>query len=418
MEEPLDPANQSLSDALRVSFKILKFIMLVVLVFFLASGVFLVEQSEEEVVLLQFGVAHGPYKEGVHWGWPYPVGEVIRVPMGTRTLNVDDFWMKVSSQDKGKPPSQLTAREQGLDPAVDGSVITGDRSIMHIGLEVNYAIRDSLKFVRNVRRLEEETNKTHGEHVIRTAVANATVANVARATEAELMRSPGALVENIRQTAQKTLDRLETGIQLNVKGGIVADQRYWPLQVKDAVLNVQKAENTQNELIQQARKGMQEKLQQAAGPAWEKLRDEIRALERAAGGHVAEARSVEEILAALDTSRIDEILMSPETAGQAKRILEEAKQERERILLATQARHETFVRLLNSYRANPTLFKEHHLQDALIRLHDSVGVKRWMLPFGEKNLVLWFNPDPKEMREAEEERIRQLTRSARGYTGN
>ena len=72
-EEPFDPANQSLSDALRASFRILQFIMIIVLIFFLASGMFQVDQKKEEVVLLRFGEIQGVYKEGIHWGWPYPV---------------------------------------------------------------------------------------------------------------------------------------------------------------------------------------------------------------------------------------------------------------------------------------------------------------------------------------------------------
>ena len=57
-EPSLDPAQQSLSDALRLSFAVLKVVMIVLAVFFLASGFFTVNQKQAALVL-RFGVPLG-----------------------------------------------------------------------------------------------------------------------------------------------------------------------------------------------------------------------------------------------------------------------------------------------------------------------------------------------------------------------
>src|SRR5436190_20274143 len=67
VEEPLDPANQSLADALRASFRVLKAVMLLLIVIFLFSGMFMVDQNEV-VVLSRLGKPTGPPNEpGLHF---------------------------------------------------------------------------------------------------------------------------------------------------------------------------------------------------------------------------------------------------------------------------------------------------------------------------------------------------------------
>ena len=78
-EEPLDPANQSLSDALRMSFKVLKLVMFILVIAFLFSGVMIVDQREVAVIS-RFGRLTGePREPGFRLAWPYPIDEQIRV---------------------------------------------------------------------------------------------------------------------------------------------------------------------------------------------------------------------------------------------------------------------------------------------------------------------------------------------------
>ena len=72
-EEPLDAANQSLSDALRASFRILKGIMMVLVLRYLFSNVRRIE-SHEQALLLRLGrLSPTVYGAGVVWAFPFPI---------------------------------------------------------------------------------------------------------------------------------------------------------------------------------------------------------------------------------------------------------------------------------------------------------------------------------------------------------
>ena len=392
LEEPLDPASQSLADALRASFWVLKRVMIGVVILFLASGLFIVDEQKEAVVRLRFGKEAGVYTKGLHWAWPYPVDEVIRIPTAPKTMMVDGFWLNIRDADKGKELSELPPRGNGLDPATDGALLTGDRAIMHLLLKVQYRIIDPERFVRNVL----VTGDKDETDLLRPVLQNAAVASAARTMADVLWKDPGAVVGKIRSRAQAALDEMETGIDLE---NVAADKSYFPLQVRDAVVNVSRAESRQREMIQKAQTEEQEKLNEAAGPAWERLRDEIEQIDQLSDG-----TQRDEVIA-----RIERILVE-DAAGRAGKLIKDAEKERVRIVESAQARANVFDVLLDEYRRHPGLFRARELRDALRELYDQPGVRKWILPPGLKQVVLWLNPDPKEYKEAEEARMRAKTR--------
>ena len=333
----------------------------------------------------------GVYRDGLNWGWPYPVGQVVRIPVATQTLMIDDFWLRIPDAMKGKPLSDLLAPSTGLNPARDGALLTGDRAIMHAEFKVRYRIDSPEQFFRKVRVEKGEDWETQGQQFLKSVVESSAVASAARMTADQIAKGRAAVASAVRLRAQETLDRLDSGIRLEE---VISPITYYPLQVKNAVNNVQAAANVQNEKIQLARKEQQETLNGAAGPAWEKLRAEIARLDQVPDGQP------------VDTSRIEAILVA-DAAGRAGEIINQARQERERIVLSTLARQNEFQVLLASYRANPNLFRQTLLKTMLKDLYAQQGVKKWLLPDGAKQLVLWLNPDPKESREAEAERIRK-----------
>ena len=83
-DEQLDAAGRSLSDALRISFTILKVIMIILVVAFLASG-FRTVGPDEKALVLRFGKIQGIGDEailgpGAHWVFPYPIDELVQDP--------------------------------------------------------------------------------------------------------------------------------------------------------------------------------------------------------------------------------------------------------------------------------------------------------------------------------------------------
>lgn len=396
--EALDAAGQSLADALRLSFRILKGVMIFAIILFVFSGVFIVDRDKNMAVQLRFGRVVDMYREGIHWAWPYPIDEVLEVPIATETVMLDSFWMIISEADKGKDLSDLFARAGGLEPGVDGALLTGDRAIMHLLAQAQYRITDADLYVRNiVMRPDRGPEKD----LIKVVLKNACVSTAARTTSDMIWKDTSSIGAEVASRAQSLLDRMQVGISLDK---VDIAQSYYPLQVKDAVDNVTTAMNALNQVVQKAYADRQKTLNEAAGEAWKDLWDEIEKLDQ-----VGDAQEHERIIASIGE------LLTSKAAGRAGRRIQEARQQREQIVLATLARQNEFEALYDQYKQNPALFRQRLLVEGLKDVFAQAGVTKWMLPGGEnKQLDLWLNPDPVEFKQAEEARVRKETGAGAG----
>src|SRR5579864_9258728 len=82
-ETPVDAGSQALSEALRSSFAIVRLVMVLLVLVFLASGFFKVEPNEQAIIL-RFGKPRGEGTKallgpGLHWSYPYPIDEIQKV---------------------------------------------------------------------------------------------------------------------------------------------------------------------------------------------------------------------------------------------------------------------------------------------------------------------------------------------------
>ena len=157
--DQFDAANRSLADALNLSFRVLRWVFVLLLAIFLLSGIFTVKQNEV-AVRTSFGrIVGGANGEvltadgGPYFRWPRPIGEVIKVPTTEQTLYLTDdfvFRYRNPAADRDRRLSDLDLVAQ-LDPAADGFLVTGDRNIVHARYEVRYAVQpaDAADFVRN-----------------------------------------------------------------------------------------------------------------------------------------------------------------------------------------------------------------------------------------------------------------------------
>ncbi|UCD29329.1 MAG: hypothetical protein JSV03_02280 [Planctomycetota bacterium] len=387
IEEPLDPANQSLADALRASFGVLKIIMIFIIIIYLFSGFVIVDQKEVRV-LTRFGRQVGPPLEpGLHFAFPYPIDETERVETAPKTMLIDDFWLSLRDTEKISELSDLPPRGGGLNPAVDGALITGDKALMHFLCHVQYRINDANDYVRNV-----QNDRT----LIKWVIQNAAVAEAARMYADDIWKEAGTLAEKIQQRAQKILDALESGILIE---NVAADQSYYPLQTKKEFEDVGDAENKKRERIQEAEAERARILNGVAGPAWEKLNDAIQRLDQIEEGPAKEA-VIEEI---------EEILVS-KAAGVAGGLIKLAERDRSEIIASAQAEANAFSIVLERYRKNPELWREQLRQKMLDELYDEIGVSKWLLPPGEdKQIMILLNTDPKAAREVERaKRLKEL----------
>lgn len=151
MTEPLpntavDTGGQALAEALRLSFRLLRGAMALILLGYLASGIFVVQQHERAVVLL-FGKVAGLGADrikdpGLHWTWPRPFSEIVKLPTErVQTLETRSFWYGRESdfQDNAGPGPTLR-------PDTDGYLVTGDANLLHARWAVRHSIAKPLAY--------------------------------------------------------------------------------------------------------------------------------------------------------------------------------------------------------------------------------------------------------------------------------
>lgn len=194
--DQLDAANASLARALAVSFTVLRWVMVLLIAIFLASGFFTVA-PDEVAVRTRFGqIIPGPEGEvlypegGPYFRWPAPVGQVYRIPTVPRLLRIDEsFVFRAARGRQSTRPLIELSQGPRLDPEYDGALLTGDQSIVHARYEVSYQVRpeDAARFVRKVASVADLDNADVSRNVVfrladrlvRNAVEQAVVEDVA-----------------------------------------------------------------------------------------------------------------------------------------------------------------------------------------------------------------------------------------------
>jgi modulator of FtsH protease HflK len=383
-EEPLDPASQSLSEALRASFRVLKVIMLVVVVLFLLSGVFSVG-TNERVVVWRLGALTGVAEPGLHFAYPYPIDETFRVNTGLQRMQIDTFWLRINDADKDKALSDLPPRGQRLDPATEGALLTGDRGIVHLQFTAQYQIDRPELFVQNV---------ADGPKLLESVLENAAVVEAGGSKTDELLKGKGEIGARIKARAQGSLDAIASGIKL----ADVTARLYYPLQAKDAFISVTTAENSKRDAIQEAVSEQTKKLNGMAGPAWTKLYEQIRLLDQVKAG-TDRAAVLKEI------SR----LLLEDAQGEAGGKIKLAQSRKQEIVAQAEGEKAGFEAVFNGpeYQKHPEQIKQRLRQKAVTRALGLKGLTKWLLPAGQKQIILWLNKDPVQAKQAEMEAIQQ-----------
>ena len=135
--DELDAAGKSLSEALRISFIVLKIIMIVLVVLFLASG-FRTIEPDEQALVLRFGKIRGIGEDRVigpglvgplpwlHNVFPYPIDKIVKIPVAKKqNLPINSFWY-YQRPDELLPqtPGTKVRPPDTLNPVKDGYCIT------------------------------------------------------------------------------------------------------------------------------------------------------------------------------------------------------------------------------------------------------------------------------------------------------
>ncbi|HVY72010.1 MAG TPA: protease modulator HflK [Verrucomicrobiae bacterium] len=331
-----DAGTQALADALGSSFKILRFLMAVLVIVFFMSGMFTVEPNQV-AVKLRFGRPVGTgaeqlLKPGWHWAWPYPVEEKVIIPVGqSHTIVATNGWYPETAEMLAR--NEKPEAKGFLSPGVDGYTISGDGNIIHVRTELKYRITDPLSYAF---RFTGATNLLL--HVMDNAMYYASAQSTA---DGALYNDKARFQERVKERISRAVDELKLGIQIetmdvrtSAPGDVVGKF--------EEVLTAQQEADT--------------KVREAEGYA-------SGATNRAAGDRVV--------------------------------IVENARTASNQVVQVASAEAKYFKDQLPYFRSNPRLFKERLLAEARTRVFTN-AVEKQILPVNPAQIRLMISREPRK----------------------
>lgn len=197
-----------ISEGIKAGMRVVGLLAALLLILFWCSGITMVQPNEVALVLrLGKLVGETPADQvrppGILLAWPYPIDQVIRVPVKQeREVTIDRLRLQ--------SPNAATAE---LDPIRDGYVLCGDQHILQISLQLKYQIDDAVAF----QFASEEPERVLKE--IACAVAVQTIAQWKAMDALRLQRTMEEtevqhLPAVVRQQIQTRLQQLGLGINV------------------------------------------------------------------------------------------------------------------------------------------------------------------------------------------------------------
>lgn len=228
-----DPSSGGfVADLLNTSVKYFKWVVLIIVVGILLSGIRTVNQGEVAVIL-RFGKLCGDSREeqvhepGLMFAFPYIIDEVITVPTGkVFELNVDTHYTAGTMSDY-------------VDE--NGYCITGDQNIAVISTSLKYMITDPVLYALSTKDTES---------TVRGAVSSCMAERtLSMAIDSLLTDGKDTFSADVLSQSQQILDKLESGITItNFEINVLAP----PAEVKEIFDQVQAANVEAQTLLAQA----------------------------------------------------------------------------------------------------------------------------------------------------------------------
>jgi membrane protease subunit HflK len=341
---PDDAGSQALAEALRSSFAIVKFVMLLLVVVFFGSGFFQVG-PQEKAVILRFGKPVGEGQKvllsaGLHWSFPYPIDEVVKIPI-TEIQQVSSTVGWYTTTLEQELSGQESPPGASLMPGVDGYAITADRNIIHTRATLYYQVDDPIRYVFGF---------ASASNTVQNALNNALLFTAAHFKVDDVLYSDVAGFQDaVEQRVSQLADEERFGIVINHCNV----QSMPPRQLKAVFDQVTTARQNRDKLL-------------------------------------SDARSYE-----------NQILSG--AGAQASTITNEAVSARARYVQSLQADAKAFGDLLPNYRINPRLFEQLKLVQVMGQTLTNANFKSYLptTPGGEPiELRLLLNREPPQPKSA------------------
>jgi len=265
---PGDVGSQALAEALSSSFVIVKIALVGLVAVILGAGFFTVG-PQERAVILRFGRPLGEGQKmlltaGLHWSLPYPIDEVIRIPISEqqKVVSTSGWYFTTPEWEAAgtEPPPGPS-----LNPAMDGYVITADRNIIHVRATVRYHIDDPLRAIFNFAAgTNQEFNLNGISNAVRSVANNAIIATAARFDVDDiLIHDMAGFQHAVDQHVRALAERENLGVAVDQ----CTVESIAPRQLKEAFANVSTALQYHEKLINTALSETNRILSEASGRA-------------------------------------------------------------------------------------------------------------------------------------------------------
>ncbi len=181
-----DPSGPNFQPSMRSAGVGAALIGIVIVVIWLGSGIFVVQEGQQAVVT-QFGRYSHTADAGLKWRFPYPF-------QANETVSVT----QLRSKEVGR---NAVTQATGLK---DSSMLTQDENIVDIRFTVQYRLKDARAFLFENREPEEAVTLA-AESAVREIVGKSKIDSV-------LYEQRDAIASELVRSIQDQLDRLKTGI--------------------------------------------------------------------------------------------------------------------------------------------------------------------------------------------------------------
>lgn len=397
LREAMDPANQSLAEALRLSFRVLQLVIVVLIGLFFLSGFQTVGENQSGV-LTRWGKivpvsGQEALEPGLQFSWlPYPAAEFVIIDVENRAVDlryrVDGRWREAFWPDLGTLSlEQATDSAQVHDPIHpdrSGYLMTRDGDLAHIMLTAQYEINSPADYVRRVRDVD-------ADRMVRLALRRAAVHVAAGMSLQEIIDNPEELRHGIQLRTQDVLDETNAGVSLVV---VNVTQTTAPLAIRAAFGEVQSALVQAEREIETARQRANQRLVNAAG---ESYRDIIRLINR----YEDALQTGQDQRAARLLTEINSLLDSDAVSGEVAFIIHESRAYRAVVeaTLGNEARR--FASLLPTFREHPELVIRQRWLRAYANVLSKDDAEVFFVPdsAGQVRLVLAGLHEIKELRQ-------------------
>lgn len=342
LREALDPANQSLAEALRLSYRVLQVGIVGLVVVFLFSGFQTVKDGCTGVKTI-FGRIEGTDGEealspGLQPFWPYPIGEIEQFE-ARRAIRLDTEFLPF------RRPNEVTREEQienaggttELLAGRDGFLITADGDLAHLAIDAEYAVDDAVRFLRS-------TSPDRVDAIVRAALKRAAVQTASQFTLKELVESRDLPAQVLQEKAQEALDASGLGVRIV---GVSLPERSPPRSVENRFREVQAKREEAKATVERAR---QEVATILTGVAGERVFGELVKLiaEYDAALLRGDREGADRILAS-----VGERLDRDDLGGEAARIVQKAKAAQVSVEAGLAKELRRLNGLVPSFRENP-----------------------------------------------------------------